>query len=58
VAFVVMAVFVGLNGLSVKADEDEVVTVMLAPADGKVSEKELATWLREHSTKTKGRGAV
>jgi death-on-curing protein len=58
VAFVVMAVFVGLNGLSVKADEDEVVMVMLAPADGKVSEKELATWLREHSTKTKGRGAV
>ena len=58
VAFVVMAVFLQLNGLTLKADDAEVVTVMLALADGRLSEKQLAAWLREHSTKTKGRGAV
>jgi death-on-curing protein len=58
VAFLVMAVFLGLNGLSLKADDAEVVTVMLALADGGLSEKELAAWIRERSTKAKGRGAV
>jgi death-on-curing protein len=58
VAFVVMAVFLELNGLMLKADETEVVTVMLALAAGTLSEKRLATWLREHVTKSKGRGAV
>jgi hypothetical protein len=42
---------------SLKAEEAEVVTVMLAQAEGKLSEKEPAEWLRKHSTKTKGRGA-
>lgn len=58
VAFVVMVVFLELNGLILKADETEVVTAMLALAAGQLSENELATWLREHVTKTKGRGAV
>ena len=58
VAFVVMAVFLELNGLILKADETEVVTVMLALAAGTLSEKGLTTWLREHVTKSKGRGAV
>ena len=58
VAFVVMLVFLELNGVTLKADEPEVVTAMLALAGGKLSEKELATWLREHVTKPKGRGAV
>ncbi len=58
VAFVVMVVFLELNGLTLRAEEAEVVTVMLALADGKVSEKELGSWLQEHATKAKGRGAV
>ena len=58
VAFVVMAVFLELNGLILKADETEVVTVMLALAAGTLSEKGLTIWLREHVTKSKGRGAV
>jgi death-on-curing protein len=58
VAFVVMVVFLELNGLILKADETEVVTAMLALAAGQLSENELATWLREHVTKTQGRGAV
>jgi death-on-curing protein len=58
VAFVVMAVFLQLNGFTPKADDTEVVTVMLALANGKLSERELAAWLGEHSRKTKGRRAI
>ncbi|MBI4502277.1 MAG: type II toxin-antitoxin system death-on-curing family toxin [Gemmatimonadetes bacterium] len=58
VAFVVMVVFLELNGLSLRAEEAEVVTVMLSLADGRLSEKELGTWLQEDVTKAKGRGAV
>lgn len=57
VAFVVMVVFLELNGLSFKAEEREVVTVMLALASGRLSENELASWLQAHCTKPKGRGA-
>jgi death-on-curing protein len=58
VAFVVMIVFLELNGLSFDAEEAEVVTAMLALADGRLSEDELATWLGTHAKKPKGRGAV
>jgi len=46
VAFVVMVVFLGLNGLDLKVSETEVVTVVLALAAGGLSEDELAGWLR------------
>ena len=46
VAFVVMAVFLGLNGLTLDAPEAEVVTTMLDLAAGTISEEELAAWLR------------
>jgi death on curing protein len=46
VAFVVMAVFLGLNGLDVTAPETEVVTTMLDLAAGELGEVELAEWLR------------
>jgi len=46
VAFVVMAVFLGLNGMDLIAPEAEVVTTMLDLAAGAVSEAELAAWLR------------
>jgi len=55
VAFVVMVVFLELNGLILKADEAEVVAVMLALANARVRETELATWLRQHCTKRGGR---
>lgn len=58
VAFVVMVVFLELNGLSFDAQETEVVTVMLQLADGRLSEQELAGWLRTRTTKRKRRGAV
>ena len=46
VAFVVMAVFLALNGLDIDATEAEVVTTMLDVAAGSMSEVELAEWLR------------
>ena len=46
VAFVTMAVFLGLNGYDIEAPEEEVVTVMQALAASEVDEERLASWLR------------
>ena len=46
VAFVVMGVFLGLNGFEIEAPEAEVVTVMLDLAAGELSEEQLAAWIR------------
>lgn len=46
VAFVVMGVFLGLNGLEIQSPEAEVVTVMLDLAAGSLTEEQLADWLR------------
>jgi len=46
VAFVTMLVFLGLNGQELKAEEPEVVALMLGVASGKLSERELADWLK------------
>jgi death on curing protein len=48
VAFMTMAVFLGLNGAEFDAPEADVVTVMLAVAAGELAEPELADWLRTH----------
>ncbi len=48
-AFVVMAVFLKVNGIELIASEAEVVKVMLALASGKMSEKQLCMWLEENS---------
>ena len=47
-AFIVMAVFLELNGASLMASEVEVVEIMLGIATGKVTEEELSLWL-EHN---------
>lgn len=54
VAFVVMAVFLGLNGLDVTAEEGDVVTTIVALASGELDENMLADWIRLHS-KERGR---
>jgi death-on-curing protein len=46
VAFVTMAVFLGLNGYEIDAPETEVVTTMLDLAAGELSEEQLAEWIR------------
>lgn len=49
-AFIVMAVFLELNGVSVIASEVEVVEIMLGIASGKVTEEELSSWLERNIT--------
>jgi len=49
VAFVAMAVFLGLNGLEFIAAESEVVTTMVALASGSLDEDGLADWIRLHA---------
>ncbi len=46
IAFVIMAVFLGLNGHEIRAPEAEVVSAMLALAAGELEEEGLASWLR------------
>ena len=47
-AFLVMIVFLELNGRELKASETEVVTMMLKLSAGELSEAALAVWLRDH----------
>ncbi len=59
VAFVAMAVFLGLNGLEFTAAETEVVTTMVALASGTLdedalAEDSLADWIRRHTQKRLG----
>jgi len=49
VACVVMAVFLGLNGLEFTASEAEVVTTMMALASGELDENALGAWIRLHT---------
>jgi death on curing protein len=51
IAFLTMVTFAGLNGYAFDAADADVVAEMLALADGRVSEDELATWVRQHTVK-------
>ncbi len=51
IGFLAMVTFLGLNGHNFSATEAEVVTEILALADGGVSEEALADWIRQHSSK-------
>jgi len=53
IAFLAMATFIGINGYELTASDAEVVTTMLALASGKLSEEELAIWIREHREPTR-----
>lgn len=48
IAFLAMVIFLGLNGWDLNASEAEVVQTMLALADHRCSEAQLADWLRAH----------
>jgi hypothetical protein len=41
--------FLGINGLDFDAPEPDVVTRILMLADGSLSEKQLAEWIRSHT---------
>lgn len=48
IAFLTMAVFLGLNGFELEADESEVVTTMVAAANHGLTEKQLSRWVATH----------
>jgi death-on-curing protein len=48
IGFLVMAIFLALNGFELEASDEEVVQLMLSVADHGMSETELATWVRSH----------
>jgi death-on-curing protein len=52
-AFITMVVFLMLNGWQFEAPESEVVTAMLAVAEGKSTEADLAGWVHARSTPKK-----
>lgn len=54
IAFLTAVIFLGLNGLTFVAPEDEVVEKMLALASGDLGEKELAEWIRSRIQPTPG----
>ena len=51
VAFVTLAVFLGLNGLEFTAADTDVVTAIVALASGTLDEAALADWIRLNSRK-------
>lgn len=53
IGFLAIATFLGINGYDLKVTDAEVVTEILALADGRVSEEDLADWIRTHSIKSK-----
>jgi len=52
VAFVLMDVFLQQNGWEIKAAEEDAYTIIMALASGQLSKAQLATWLKEHSSKS------
>ena len=55
IAFLAMATFVGINGYTLDTTDEDVVTQFLALAAGRVTEDELASWIRLHVKKTRAR---
>jgi death-on-curing protein len=50
IAFLAMAIFVGLNGYEIEATQEDVVTTMLAAAAGQLAESQVADWVRARLT--------
>ena len=53
IGFLALVTFLGVNGYDLEAGDAEVISEMLALADGRVSEEELANWIRKYSVKRK-----
>jgi death-on-curing protein len=51
-AFVVAAIFLGLNGYEIEATDEDVEQTVMRLADGKLSEKKLAEWIRKRMKAT------
>jgi len=53
IGFLAMVTFLGINGYAFEATDAEVVTQIVALAAGDVSEDQLATWIRNHSRRSR-----
>ena len=51
IGFLAIAAFLGMNGYDLEVTDADVVTQILALAEGRVSEEALAAWIRTHSTR-------
>ena len=51
VAFVLMDVFLQKNSWEITAAEEETYSMMISFASGKLSKRQLASWLKEHSAR-------
>jgi death-on-curing protein len=51
IGFLTMVTFLGMNGYELEATDAEVVTAIVALADGSLSDDLLVDWIRHHSTK-------
>jgi death-on-curing protein len=51
IGFLALVTFLGINGLEFDAPEQDVVAEMVMLADGKLSEEQLAAWVRSHITR-------
>jgi len=49
IGFLAAVVFLGINGFEFDAPEDDVVTKVVLLADGRLSETDLAAWIRAHA---------
>ena len=49
IGFLSIVTFLGINGHDLNATDAEVISEMLTLAEGRVSEEELAEWIRQHS---------
>ena len=47
IAFLALVTFLGINGREFDATEEDVVAMMLALADGRLTETRLASWVRD-----------
>jgi death on curing protein len=51
IGLLAMATFLGMNGYELSATDAEIVTEIMAVADGSATEEALAAWVRHQSTK-------
>jgi death-on-curing protein len=51
VAFILMDIFLQKNDYEIVAEEEEVYSMMMSLASGRISKVQLSLWLKEHSSK-------
>jgi death-on-curing protein len=51
IGFLAIVTFLGINGHDLDTTDADVISEMVGLADGRVSEEELAAWIRQHSAK-------